>query len=300
MSKTALTISTLASAAVLISGLTGCTTKAPVDYANTRINSELNSTVITNSTDSNLAKKINETKLADTFVDINYQKTLKEVLEILGKIEGRIYFLDENSENIMVPISDFKIKSVNDLKRYLETTTNKTIKITKNKYLKNMPKLVAVEDLYYTNLLKTTKKSYQSRGKQISADALLSDFIKETGFSVVYKTEHFKSQNSREAGASIFAETLIDFNGDNAYDFLKYIERTYNLFTDIDYKNKLITISKYKSKHFKLAIGNVELETSTSSGSETLNMDKTEIKNTIKPGNILIRYWKWMNTIKIP
>lgn len=287
--------------------LTGCTTKSFLNEHSEYSKSQIEALENDDSATTELQNRqiIQERK----FVDLTMNKSLSDVLKELSFIENKIYMTTDSRSNIYVPASiNSKLLNINDFKsltNYIEDTTNYTLQITKNKFLNNRPKIVKVLD----------KNSIESNFKNLdfkieaksSVSSALNKLSKKINFSIVYK-EDLNSSNTNNVqvqnddflsfDSKDFSSEEVRFAGNTVADFLNYIEKNFNVYTDINYEDKIITISKYKTKMFTVAALNSKIKlndakiqssnnknnnssfTNTSSGNseETNNAVKSELE----------------------
>lgn len=251
----------------------GCTTKA--------LNKEFNEQAINGAEDSRSSsltdKLASEQIIVDNKrIDLSTNKKLSTILSELGKIEDKVYHLRSKD----IPIVSMQthssrllnIGSFDDLKEYIENTSNYTIKIVKNKFVNGM-KVVEVFDKesLTSNLI---NRSFVVKDKSSVSDAL-QEISKTTGFSVGYShdmTPNSTSQNLN--GITTDLKNILDskkiyFNGDNVSKFLDYLSSTFDVFVIIDYKNKNIQISKYKTKIFTLVTPDYKIDVTDTGSSNT-------------------------------
>lgn len=209
-----------------------------------------------------LNKHYNEVINGKKYVSVETSKTIKQVLEELGEIEGKIYFLDQKSKNMLVPTSKYKVTTFKDFNNYIKSVSNHVLIITKNKYVKGMPKVVkVVQKAKIKNSLKNVKMDFwNNSGSGLSASDALSIVADRVGYSVILKQEDFVQDGKNTTVSTFLKNTKINFRGRNVKDFLDYIESSYDVFVDVDYGKKVITIGKYQTKFYKLVPPNLDLE----------------------------------------
>lgn len=227
--------------------------------------------------------KKDEIIINKNYLDLSIAKDLSSALSELGSINNRIYLL--NGEDILLNKSNaseiLNIKNFFDLKEYIEDTTNYTISVVSNRYKNNRVKKVVVID-------KEAKKAgfdnieFRVDGKQ-SISTALSSLAKKIGYSVVYSDDLFGNKNnSFNNRKDVFLDKDITYNGHNINNFLRYIEKNFDVFADIDYGNKIISIKKYKSQIFNISAFNIEgsTELSTSGLSTSTGLSSSESEST--------------------
>lgn len=267
--KNIILLSTIAISAMF----TGCGTA----IASAQKNEIKNVTVDRTDTDINkpiLRDKFEEIVQQDTFVSITTPKSAKQVLEELSALKGSIYFLDKNTENINIPTSAYKVKSFESLKSYIEATTDYTILISQNKYSADMPKIIEVvqKSQAKNSLQNIGIKFWSNNSFGVSASDALSEVAEKTGFTVSTKQDDFDNEQKI---SNFLTETKINFKGNNVKDFLSYLENSFDLFIDVDYKRKIIYISKYKTEFFKVVPPNIDLSSSTANDTSNTNSSTT-------------------------
>lgn len=276
--------------ATLLLSVTGCTTKRMMNEYNSFANEQIDN--ISNDKDENASAALRKTEIIQEkkFIDLTVSKKLEDVLMELSKIENKIYMITDEKSNIYVPAtissSLLKIDNLNSLKTYIEDTTNYTLDITKNKFVNNRPKIIKVVDKKalesdFSNL------NFQVKSKSTVASAL-SELSKRINFSIIYKEDlntsynNSNTNNTNMGSQSIspenldffnekyFSDEYVYFTGNNVSDFLNYVEQNFDVYTDINYEDKIISISKYKTKIFNVSALNYNIKLSDAQmGSET-------------------------------
>lgn len=246
--------------------LSGCTTKA--------LNKEFDEQTIDgadNSRSASLTDKLSSDQVIidKKRIDLSTNKKLSTILSELGQIEDKVYYLRSKD----IPIVSMQthssrllnINNFEDLREYIENTSNYTIKIVKNKFVKGM-KVVEVFDKESLNS-NLINRSFVVKEKASVSD-ILQEISKVTGFSISYShdmTPNSNAQNQNlQNNTSDFKNVLdskkIYFAGDNVSKFLDYLSNTFDVFVTIDYKNKNIQISKYKTKIFTLVTPDYKID----------------------------------------
>jgi hypothetical protein len=274
---------------VSVAMLTGCSTS--IESANENILG-LGKGLVTN-LEGPMKKQIDEKVLRNRFVDLSSQKSIKAVLGELEEIDGRMYMLAIGSKNIDIPVNTyFKVKSLDHLNEYMKTTTKYCIEIIKNKYRKDLPKIVRVihKESIKDNLDKySIPMEISSTFSTISAKDALVKIAQSIKFSLVFKYTDFpeikfKANSNIDNAVSVFDNSIINFYGETLFDFISYIEKSYNVFVDVDYSQKEILISKYKTLSKKLELSDLELSSINEGGS-----GETEVKGKVANTSSLIK-----------
>ena len=221
--------------------------------------------------------------LADkNYIDVSSNISLKTALNKLGTIDGNIYYVPED-QNFYLPTlsADASLKlhidTFRKLAQYIKDTTPYVIEIVKNRFKYNAVKIVNVfnrKQLMYD----LRKIPFEIKSPTDVADAL-RDICELTGFNIVYKNDF--SGNEKLNVSQVLDNRKIFFKGNNVFNFLKYISDMFNVYVDIDYDKKLITISKYKTKMFHLLVPdyNINLQsgaTIDSNANENQNQQQTK------------------------
>lgn len=259
--------------------LNGCTTKRMMNEYNQYANEQIDN--ISNDKTENASSALRKTEVIQEkkYVDLTVSKKLEDVLMELSNLENKIYMITDEKSNIYVPAtissSLLKIDNLNALKSYIEDTTNYTLDITKNKFVNNRPKIIKVVDKKalesdFSNL------NFQVKSKSTVSSAL-SELSKKINFSIVYK-EDLNPTNNNLSGNNLgssqaitpdsldlfsekyFSQEYVYFTGNNVSDFLNYIEQNFDVYSDINYEDKIICISKYKTKMFNVTALNYNIK----------------------------------------
>ena len=129
-----------------------------------------------------ITQKIKEDEIRNkkNYIDLSISKDLSAVLKELGIKNNRVYLLcgkditlKKSPSSKLLNITDF-----NDLKKYIEDTTNYTITITNNKYIKNRVKQVMLID-------KKAKKVFKSSDLIIVPTTLDANSIKRAVNTII-------------------------------------------------------------------------------------------------------------------
>jgi len=242
--------------------------------------------------------KKDEKIIKKKYVDLSTSKDLSTVLNELGRINDRVYMLQ--NQNITIPKNInsklIHITNFNNLKRYIEDTTNYTIKIISNKFIKDRVKKVKV-------INKSAAKAgfdeikFKVNGKE-SISSALSRIGTLLGYSISYDRDLTdqnnianNTPNNTNTNQNDFRKQDVVFNGNSVSDFLNFIEQNFNVYCDVDYNKKIISIKKYKTKIFNIialnyktqqTLSNNGITSNSSSQSSQLGTSQSAASNTAK------------------
>lgn len=210
-----------------------------------------------------LLEKIVTIKNKKTGVELTRPKKIGQVLHELGEVEDRIYVVDMNSENIDVPTlqtNSYQIKNFKMLQDYIYDRTNYEVEIIKNKFVKGVPKIVAISHRANKNF----KSSYISfQAKNMAVADIFDKIAQATGYNVAFSQDDSRNTGGLNSEEIDYIKARhMSFSQDNtsAFEALNYLSNALNLFIEIDHQNKLITVNKYKVKYFKLAMNNLDIQ----------------------------------------
>lgn len=226
-----------------------------------------------------LEDSIKEKVVTPRCVRLDHGASASSALDELALIDGRVYYL--RSSDIDIPRYKTNaatcIDSFAGLKRAIEDTTNYTAIVDPTtRYRTDRVKIVDLVDKKQqdSNL---ANHHITIRGGSTVGETFRK-ISKATGYNVVYRHSDATdssstggyagaASSSTDATAKIdwFESDHVNFYGDSVGDLLEYLSKSFDLFYSIDYRTKIIEISKYKTKHFKLTINNVQLEGTTAS-----------------------------------
>ena len=210
----------------------------------------------------------------------NYSGTAKNFLDFYAKSNNLYIDYDFNAKSIS--LSKYKKKNFN-LKQN-DTNENGKIKVVR-----------IIDKNSLENSFDNTSLNLQ--GENVDLKKALLSVSKITGFSIIYKNlENGSGSSSSSNGTSSgsmggdlssnekiddeFVSKLISFKSGTISNFLKYTEIALNVYIDIDYKERIITISKFKSKSIPLLINNREIQkdrmASAAEGAESLTVGSSD------------------------
>jgi len=229
-----------------------------------------------------LKNQVHENIVKKRYIDLSIKKSISTVLKELSEIDGNIYIFKGEDIDITPCTNSQKlgINSFEKLNQYIKDTTNLTLVITKNRFLKNRAKVVELKDLHSleSNL---NKIPFYLKGSVYIDDAL-EEMSKITGFSIIYQIDSPSSTQPNtqtpypaqtSSVNSFFEGKYTSFSGNNIADFLNLLSNNFNLFVDIDYKNKLIKFSKRKSKIYHIFVNNINMSGSLSGEKSATGVD---------------------------
>lgn len=224
------------------------------------------------------------------YVNVDTKKSVETLLQNLSAIDGKFYYL-EGLDMIVPSIKGFKnIKTFQDLDNFIQSTTNKALVIDTNKYLVNSIKSVRIVDKNsLQNNFENIKINLQ--GEDVDLKRAFMTVSRLTGFNIIYKNPTTKSSSGDSASSvsmtssdssdssdsSEFSSKMISFQEGSVSRFLKTVEESLDIYIDVDYKEKMIVVSKYKTRTIPLIINNRDIKktkmATAASGAENLQTD---------------------------
>ena len=203
-----------------------------------------------------LSKQFDEKISKREFISFENPISLKNVLSQLEQIDGKQYFLDRNSENIIFPTSRYKAKNFKEVAGYLADTTGKTIFVDpKYALFKNRLQVVKVKDA------KAETYNFAKVPFRLNMNIKVTDALKQLKenpdftFSLLVDYEDFEIQKNNR----LFEDVYVSYKGTNVKEFFDFIEKKLNIYVDIDYDAKVVRIHKYKKHFFQLIIDNKDI-----------------------------------------
>lgn len=271
---------------IISSLLTGCTMK---DEADRKFNKQADINLEDYENKNYLIEKMKDKEVIgkNGYVNVDTKKSVDTLLKNLSQIDGKFYHLQSLDMEIPSVKGYPNIKTFQDLDTYIQATTNKALVIDSNKYLANGIKTVRIVD---KNSLKNNFDDIKIviQGTNNDLKSAFLQVSKVTNFNVIYKNPSTSSNNSNSNGGgpsislensnkSDFEAELISFHEGSVSRFLKTVEETLDLYIDIDYKEKMIVVSKYKVRNIPLIINDRDVKKSkmatAASGAENLQSD---------------------------
>lgn len=219
-----------------------------------------------------------------SYVNVDTKKTVDALLKNLSQIDGRFYHL-EGMDMIIPSVRNYnKINDFQSLNNYIQSTTNKALVIESNKYLANGIKSVRLID---KNSIKNNfdEVKINLQGGNYNLENALLEVASLTGFNIVYKNtssdeSSIDGMNTTNNPKTIFNAEVISFQQGSLSQFLKVIEKSLDIYVDVDYKEKMLIISKYKSRNIPLVINDRDIEkkriASSAGGADSLEVDMGE------------------------
>lgn len=222
-------------------------------------------------------------------VNVDTKKTVDTLLQNLSVIDDKFYHL-VGIDMIIPSVNGYSnVKTFKDLDTYVQSTTNKALVIDSNKYLANSIKTVRIVDKNsLQNNFENIKINLQ--GENVDLRRAFMQVSKITGFSIVYKNPTSASSSGDSSSSVIsldangsksdFETEMISFQEGSVSRFLKTVEESLDLYIDIDYKEKMIVITKYKTRSIPLLINNRDIKktkmASAANGAENLQASTQE------------------------
>lgn len=220
-----------------------------------------------------LRSSVSETTKKQEFVSIESPKSLSSVLRELEKVDGAYYDMEDVREDFILPTSRWQVKSFQDLNEYLQQRAQKKLIVTANMFVLDKPKIITVVDLAKDkyDFAKLPIKKFNSSKDLASA---LESVAHETGFSVIFTEAQGTALEKQQAGSGIqigvndetqqlkwLKNKKVYIQASTVADLLESIKIAADVWIDIDYAKKTVTVSPYKVKMFKIAnIGDVVLD----------------------------------------
>lgn len=192
------------------------------------------------------------------FLDLSTSKSLTNVLSYLSKLNNKVYVLDRESNDLLIPSCSnsqlLEINTMPKLNKYLLDRSDYRLEL-KNRKSNTQLKIISVVDKHRNvkNELKQQKINIVGNFNVYDALELINT---KTNYSIIFKNTN--STNKKQPRVSrdndlffnIDKNRRIYFKGNNVLEFLEFISDYYDVFVDINYKTKVISISKYKTQFF--------------------------------------------------
>lgn len=220
-----------------------------------------------------LKESLPEIKKQQEFVSIESPKSLSSVLRELEKVEGAFFDMADIKEDFLIPTSRWQVKSFQDLNEYLQQRAQKKLVVTANAFYLNKPKIIKVVDLAKDkyDFAKLKIKQFNSSKDLASALEIVAE---ETGFSVIFTEAQSTSLEKQQQNGGItigvneesqqlrwLKNKRVYLKATTVADLIENIKSAADVWVDIDYQKKIVTVSPYKIKIFKIAnINDVQME----------------------------------------
>ena len=201
--------------------LTSCTsTKSAHGSFNNDFKTFTNDNFKKTTTNNYVKDSIKEVVNNEKSLNIDNSKRLSTLLEELGQMDGNVYILSKDANDIFVHAikNSYKLKlnSFEKLNQFIKDTSNYLVYIKKNRFLKNRIKVVSVnnQDSFSKNLKNIP---FSINGKQSISD-ILEQLRDVSGYNVVAKNipqEDKKSKKSTDS--ALFSNNSFDKLFENTY-----------------------------------------------------------------------------------
>lgn len=205
-------------------------------------------------------------------------ETISSALKDLSALEKSYYYL--KGEDIDVPIGqNIKIKNFKELDDIVKTLTNYKLTITKNKFRRDLPKVVEIKEQKKSSIL-----------DKVQFESLSLNVPNKLFYELGKYARGWKIVGGHDIQTDLNQNQFVNFRG-SLREFLDYFAQTNNLFIDYDYDNKIISFSKYKVKRYPLKVVNesysynnkfgtdIEYESGDSSSNTKKNQGTVTVKN---------------------
>jgi DNA-binding protein YbaB len=209
----------------------------------------------------------------DYFV-LNENYDLDTVMKKLSLIDKNIYFV-KTDKNVIIPASAIKISSFEQLKQYIKAVLDLDLRITQNRFIKSLPKIVELVD---DNKALLSLKNINLELSGVTKFEKLIDYINNsTDYTIFLNKQSFKKStksgngliNTPANGINQTKEIEIDdekilsykvtMNNWTLAKAINFFKNSLNLFVDVSYDNKIIILSKYKTNTFTVVMPNVNI-----------------------------------------
>ena len=201
-----------------------------------------------------------------TYISISADKSLKDTLSELENIDNNIYFLETN--DILIPKSRIKIRSINDLKNYIEIVLNKKLLIEKIKRITKIKLL---------NPSESKKNFFEKLVFKLEGEISVEELSKLITAKSSFEFSFGKYIKNIEA----FNNSIISIKCKTLKEAINALGSSKNIYIDINYDKELISIRRYKDIVVELNIPLLDLETSNKMIS-TAESTESEVKNNSK------------------
>ena len=195
-----------------------------------------------------------ENKVAQRgYISFKNPMSLKNILIQLEYIDGKKYFLDRGSENIIFPASSMYARNFADIAKYLAETTGKTIYVDQgNALFKDKLQVVRVKNA------KEEKYDFSKIPFKLSMDTPFSSALMKLKNSTdfVFSINIAYDEFGVAKGDKFYDDVLLAYNGTNLSEFFDYLQEKLNVHITVDYDTKIVSINKYKKDFFYIQVSN--------------------------------------------
>lgn len=206
-----------------------------------------------------ISNSILQKKIKKTSIYVYPNEKLSAVLKKLSNLEHEYYFLKDKDIEIKGN-KVFKVSSFNELNNYLSALTNHKMIITENKFKKNLPKTIKLQEIIQSSIL--DKITFSSNGLQIPSHIFSNLSTYAQGWKIIDYADVKKIFNKKQYSS---------FNG-TLREFIEYFAQNNDIFVNFDYEKKKIIFKKFQTKHFPI---NIVLEKYKFKNNLVIDVDKS-------------------------
>jgi hypothetical protein len=226
-------------------------------------------------------------KLNTNYFILNENYNLVTIMKKLSLIDHNVYYV-KSDKDVIIPGSKIKIKSFEQLKRYIKSVMNLDLRITQNRFIKSLPKIVELTD---DNKALISLKNIKLELSGVTKFEKLIDYINSvTDYTIFLNKHSFRKTKGKGGKGNIPKEGVINIEDDKILSYkitinnwtlaktINFFRNSLNLYVDISYENKIITLSRYKTNTFAVTLPNLNIAYSDSLESDLKAKAKAKAK----------------------
>lgn len=220
---------------ILIVGFSGCNSKVLQSKSNSldKLNSE---EMRSNNTINQLNGEVNKIQRKNIY--LTDKKKLSQALNELGILDKRTYILNDKDMDIG-GFPNLKFSDFFELNKILASVYSVEMKVEQNSLDASLPKMIKLIPKEKTTMLDEVR--IEQNGALIPSSLLYTISAHTGGWKIGYSDDLKNDFNKTE---------FQHFRG-TVREFLDFFAQSNNYYLDFDYANKVISLSKFKSKIFR-------------------------------------------------
>ena len=142
-----------------------------------------------------LKDDIKEHIAKNDYLSLDTPVSLQTALDRIGELEHKFYYLTDEAKKVVIPPTrGFKVHTFKELNAYLRSVSKYRLRIIKNRFVKNLPKVVDVYD-QEAKYSKLANIPFTIRSRNFDFKRAMRLLSLKTGYSIIYDNTNFQSSD---------------------------------------------------------------------------------------------------------